>query len=119
MVNNTNMLELLEAGMRLEGTRQKAIANNIANMNTPGYRRYDVNFHDVLAKAINSGQKPDTADMEAALFQPKNTSVNMNGNDVTMETEIGEMVKNSLMHQTYTFLLKKKYEQMHAAIRVS
>ncbi len=118
MVNNANMLGLLEAGMRLQGTRQKTIANNIANMNTPGYRRYDVDFQDVLTKAIKSGQKPDEADMEAALFQPMNTAVNMNGNDVMMETEVGEMVKNSLLHQTYTLLLKKKYEQMRAAMQV-
>ena len=42
----------------------------------------------------------------------------MNGNDVMMETEVGEMVKNSLLHQTYTLLLKKKYEQMRAAMQV-
>jgi flagellar basal-body rod protein FlgB len=118
MVNNTNMLDFLEAGMRLGDTRQKAIANNVANMNTPGYRRYDVDFQDVLTKAIDSGRKPDEADMEAALFQPKNTPVNMSGNDVSMETEVGEMVKNSLMHQAYTLLLKKKYEQMRAAIQI-
>ncbi|MCK5174217.1 MAG: flagellar basal body rod protein FlgB, partial [Planctomycetes bacterium] len=52
---DTNMMNYLEASMRAEGTRQRVIANNIANMNTPGFRRSDIDFQDVLSKAIGSG----------------------------------------------------------------
>ena len=39
MADHLKMINYLEAGMKAEGLRQKVIANNIANMNTPGFRR--------------------------------------------------------------------------------
>ena len=39
-----NIFDLIESGIRAESLRQKTIGNNVANLNTPGYRRKDVNF---------------------------------------------------------------------------
>ena len=116
MASSSNIISYIEAGMVAEGARQQAIANNIANMNTPGYRRIDVKFEDILAKAIESGGKIDKADLKPEIFQPKNTALKSNGNDVNMETEVGQMVKNSLRHKTFMMLLKKKYGQYKAAM---
>ncbi len=115
--HDLNILNYLEAGVRAEGARQVAIANNIANMNTPGYRRRDVQFEDVLAKAIEMDAKLDPSEMGLEFYQPKTTVVKGNGNDVAMDMEVGEMVKNTLRHKTYMLLLKKKYQQLQAAIR--
>jgi flagellar basal-body rod protein FlgB len=120
MINDTKIMELLEAGVNAEGVRLKTLANNIANINTPGYRRYDVKFQDVLAKAIESqDQGLDSKKLEPEFFQPKNTPVDGSGNDVHLDHEVGEMVKNSAMHTAYTLLIKKKYEQMRSAIQIS
>ena len=115
--HDLNILNYLEAGVRAEGARQVAIANNIANINTPGYRRRDVRFENVLAKAIEMDAKLDPSEMGLEFYQPKTTEVKGNGNDVAMVTEVGELVKNTLRHKTYMLLLKKKYQQMQAAIR--
>jgi flagellar basal-body rod protein FlgB len=50
------------------------------------------------------------------LYQPKNTAVNPNGNDVNLENEIGEMVKNSLRYKAFIRLMNKKFSQIEAAI---
>lgn len=50
MVQDSKILGLLEAGIRAEGLRQQAIANNIANMHTDGYRRTDINFEEALKR---------------------------------------------------------------------
>ena len=118
MVQNSNIMGLLEAGMRAEGLRQQAIANNVANMQTNGYRRSDVNFEQALSKAINGGGPVNPDALTFDLYQPKNTPINENGSDVGLDSEVGEMVKNSIRHKTYVLLMKKKYEQMNAAIRV-
>jgi len=115
MASDFSIMNYLEAGIKAEGTRQTAIASNIANMKTPGYRRLDVKFEDVLTDAIESGD--DASSLKATLYSPKTTPVNGAGNDVAMDMEVGEMVKNSLMHKTYMLLLRKKYRQIESAIK--
>jgi flagellar basal-body rod protein FlgB len=117
MINDTQIMDLLEAGVKAEGVRQKAIANNIANLNTPGYRRSDIKFQDILAKMIKAEGPIDSSKLEPEFFQPKTTRVDVTGNDVSLDTEVGEMIKNTSMHSAYTLLIKKKYDQMKAAIQ--
>ncbi len=119
MAGDMAILQYLEAGIRAGGARQKALANNLANINTPGYRRYDVSFEDVLNKAIDSGDSAEVKNLSLDFIQPKNTPVNAMGNDVVLDKEAGELLKNSLRHQAYTALLKKKYDNIKAAIQVS
>lgn len=118
MADDTKVISLLEAGLEAEGVRQKAIAGNLANINTPGYRRQGVRFEQILARAIDRGGSLDRADVTAQVYQPKDTRVDANGNDVVLDVEVGEMVKNSLRHEAYMLVLKKKYAQIQEAIRV-
>ena len=113
-----NIVEIIEAGIRAESLRQKAIANNVANLQTPGYCRVDVKFKELLAKALDSSGAVDLNEIEAQIYQPKNTAVKSNGTDVNMEVEVGEMVKNSLRHKAYIRLLQKKYRQLELAINM-
>ena len=112
----TGIVELLEAGLKAETMRQQAMANNVANLQTPGYRRIDVQFEKMLAKAIESGDEVDMEEIEPVLYQPKNTAVKLNGNDVNLENEIGEMVKNSLRYKAFVRLMSKKFSQIDAAV---
>lgn len=111
-----SIVDLIEAGIEAESLRQKAIASNIANLETPGYRRIDVQFEQLLAGALNSSGDLDVSELEPQLYRPNKTSVNANGNDVNLETEVGEMVKNTLRHKTYIRVLSKKYKQLELAI---
>ncbi len=118
MSKTSNIVDILEAGIRAESFRQKAIANNVANLETPGYRRIDVKFEELLAKALDSPGSVDLSEIEPLIYQPKKTPVKSNGNDVNLETEVGEMVKNTLRHKAYIRLLQKKYRQMELAMDV-
>ena len=109
-------IDFLEAGLRAESLRQKAIANNVANLKTAGYRTVDVKFEELLAKAMDSSGKVDFKEIEAQIYQLGTGPVNSNGNDVNLEAEVGKMVKNSLRYKTYIRLLNKKYSQMDLAI---
>ena len=118
MSRTDNIVDFLEAGIRAEHLRQKTIANNIANLETPGYRGIDVKFEELLAKALDSPGTIDLSELEAQIYQPRQTPVKSNGNDVNLETEIGKMVKNTLRHKAYIRLLSKKYSQIILAINV-
>jgi flagellar basal-body rod protein FlgB len=108
--------ELLAVGARVEQMRQKAIAANVANLETPGYRSVDVRFQELLAKAIESDDPRQITEFEPEFFNPMNTPVKSNGNDVTLEAEVGKMVENSLRYKLYIKLLNKKYQQVEAAL---
>jgi flagellar basal-body rod protein FlgB len=119
MIQDSTVMNLLESGMRAEGLRQQTIAHNIANMNIQGYRRSDINFEQALQKAMGSSAGDlDVDNLNVKVFQPLTTSINENGSDVSLDSEVGELVKNSLRHKTYMLVLKKKYMQMDAAINV-
>lgn len=118
MVQDSKILGLLEAGIRAEGLRQQAIANNIANMHTDGYRRTDINFEEALKKAISGPAEPfEPESLEVTLQETLNTPINENGSDVNLDSEVGEMVKNSIRHRAYILMMKKRYQQMHEAMR--
>lgn len=118
MSKTDSVIALIEAGIRAESFRQKAIANNVANLETPGYRRIDVKFEELLAKSMDSSGAVDISELEPQIYQPKQTQVKSNGNDVSLETEVGAMIKNSLRYKTYILLLKKKYTQIELAMNV-
>lgn len=118
MSKTESIVDLIDAGIKAETLRQKAIANNIANLETPGYRRIDVKFEELLAKCLRSSKEFDLSEVEAQIYQPKQTPVKSNGNDVNLEAEIGQMIKNTLRHKTYIRLLSKKYNQIELAIGV-
>lgn len=115
MSENLNIMSLLHTGVKAETKRQNTIASNVANMETPGYKRLSVKFEEALNKAIKNNED-DFESMEIPVCQPQNTPVKANGNDVSLNTEVTEMVKNNLRHKTYTYLLKTKYTQIKQAI---
>lgn len=116
MSKTSNIVDFLEAGIKAESLRQKAIASNVANLETPGYQRIDIKFEELLTKALASGSAFDLGQIAPQIHQPKSTPIKSNGNDVSLEGEVGEMVKNTLRHKTYIRLLSKKLQQIERAI---
>ena len=116
MARANDIIDIIEAGIRAESLRQKAISNNIANLETPGYRRIDVNFEELLAKCLRSGDGTDLSKIVPQFYRPEQTPVKSNGNDVNYETEVGQMIKNTIRHKAFIRLLSKKYKQIELAI---
>jgi len=117
MVGRTSITEYLQAAMRSASLRQSIIANNIANVNTPEYRRKAIAFEKRLAEAIAYGERVNFREIEESIFEPRNTNVDSSGNDVNLEMEIGEMIKNGVMYKAYTRLLGRTYRNMELAMR--
>lgn len=118
MSKTDSIIAFLDAGIKAEGLRQRAISNNMANLETPGYRRLDVKFEELLANSLDSSGKADLSEAAPEIYQPNQTPLKPNGNDVSLESEVGVMIKNSLRYKTYVRLLAKKYNQIGLAINV-
>jgi len=117
-MSDMKLLNYLQAGINAESARQSVIANNMANMNTKGYRKFDIKFEEAFAKLIENDEDINPNDIEAELVQPKNTPVNAQGNDVNLHAEVGELVQNTIRHKAFVRILAKKYEQYGLAIKV-
>lgn len=87
--------------------RQSVLANNIANANTPGYQRMDVNFHGALAQAMASG---DAGAIESAQFSPQTVRQTMkaDGNGVDIDTESAAMAQNGLEYESLVSVAKQR-----------
>ena len=117
MVRRPQIVDYLHAGLKAAALRQSVIANNIANFNTPQYRRAEVEFERRLAEAIATGRPVRVDEVPLEIVRPMNRPTDARGNDVDLETEVGEMVKNNALYKTYLRLLGRTYRQMELAIR--
>jgi flagellar basal-body rod protein FlgB len=116
--SSTSIVDLLQAGIKAEGIRQQTIASNIANLETPGYRRVGVKFEDLMAKALKGSGQVDPDEIEPEIFEPGTTPVKDNGNDVDLNMEVGELLKNSLRHTAYVRLLARQFQLVDQAINI-
>ncbi len=112
MIKPTNMSEYLQAAIKASEMRQSAIAENIANVDTPGYRRKVVEFEKQLAEAIDSSGKVDPEKLKIEFSRLTGASAS-----VQLEKEIGDLIRNSAATKTYMRLLSKLYRQMELAMQ--
>jgi len=96
--------------------RQAVIANNIANMSTPGFRRSTLPFEKAFAAALAAGKPIAHRAVLEHIVQPRTGALNEFGNDVQIDTEVGELIKNSMLYKTYVRLLNRMYRQMELAM---
>ena len=97
--------------------RHRVLASNVANVNTPGYRRLDVNFEGVLAKQIRRRGKVDLDSARPKIFEDDTSPSRRDGNNVDIDTEMGSISKNTLLHNTYLQIIAAKIASMELAIR--
>jgi flagellar basal-body rod protein FlgB len=79
--------------------RTEAIADNLANSNTPLYQAKRVAFEDALSSALRNGKSAP----EVTPFTTRGLAIpDHQGNTVHLETEMTEMTKTALARQTVT-----------------
>ena len=106
--------------------RNEVIANNISNVDTPNFKSSKVEFEAELKKAMSS----DTVQMkqtrskhinisssfEPQVVQNEDTTVRMDGNNVDMESEQLNMVKNTIYYNTMVQKISKEFGRLKVAI---
>jgi flagellar basal-body rod protein FlgB len=99
--------------------RHEAIASNIANLETPGYKRLDVapNFNQELSRAL-AGQDPsDITKLQPTLaVDTTATSSTRDGNTVQLENELVQLNQNTLAHTLETQLVSSSLAKLRLAI---
>lgn len=136
-VTNTMGLDVLERMVQFTAARHEVIANNVANLSTPGYQAQDLSveaFQGQLADAIDQRRSgKSNADMS---LRPANTSQveflegGMNvrpeaaghnilfhdKNDRSLERTMQDLVKNFMTFRASAQLLRNRFDILHTAI---
>jgi flagellar basal-body rod protein FlgB len=103
----------LEAAMRGSMLRQTLLTNNLANADTPGYQREDVNFQSTLAGALASGQSPNSVNFTP---QVQSGTVSADGNGVTGEQDSADLAENGLLYENLTAVAAQREQILKTAI---
>ncbi len=120
----------IKRSMDVSMMRHEVISNNIANVNTPYYKKQTVNFEDELAKALDSGSfKGRTTNakhlpigaqaashVEAEVAVVKDQSMRNDGNNVDIDEEMANLSKNTIQYRTLASALDNELTKINLAI---
>ncbi len=107
--------DLLMKLMSASSLRAKAIAGNVANQNTPGYKRQDVRFEEALLEQLNKSN-PDLQSVKVELIEDLESPARSDGNNVQIEDEVGAMRENLIRYQLYANIVEGNTRLIEAAI---
>lgn len=96
--------------------RHRILAANVANADTPGYKRMDLCFADVLRRALGSGGR---GAISKARWRPEvdvKSPSRADGNNVCLDIEMTEIAKNRLLYETTVAALRRKIALVRSAI---
>jgi flagellar basal-body rod protein FlgB len=99
----------IERYLDLLSARQKLVASNIANADTPGYKTRDIDFQTEFQNAVPGG--PLRA-VEVAGLATRN-----DGNNVSLDRESRLLAENALRFNVATQLLRAEIRAVRAAIQ--
>lgn len=105
----TQTLSLLSRAMQAYNVRTQALTSNIANLETPGYKRLSVSFEDQLQQARSSTMGPDRlADIRATMEIEERPPV--------LEDEMMELADTQMRTQMATRALREHFELQRMGI---
>jgi flagellar basal-body rod protein FlgB len=111
----------LERAIQGAAMRQTALSSNIANANTPGYRRQDVDFHSALRAAFADTPDQQTSAIENATFSPQvdtSTTMQADGNGVDIDVENADLAKNGLEYEALVTAARARLDILRSAMGV-
>jgi flagellar basal-body rod protein FlgB len=108
---------VIQRGLEGSSLRQEVLSNNLANANTAGFKRSDVDFQSSLAAALGSGDP--TSAVQDLSFAPQTdttSAIQEDGNNVDMDTEMSGLTSNAVEYQTLAEIEKTRVEMLSSAI---
>lgn len=119
----------LEQALSTASLRQRVHSANIANVDTPNYKSKQVSFQTTLDQAMNGQHMASikTDDQHVAfsterdysftqIKENNSTKINLNGNNVDMDSEMAELAKNQLWYNALTERVSGKFNTLRTVI---
>lgn len=129
MINSNayNYIDVLSKAADASWKRNEIITNNLANNDTPGYKRKDINFQNYLLEELTSGDSTslrkrindvDIEHLNATVYTDySNLSYRLDGNNVDIDTENVEFASNQLYYQTVLETIDYQFQMLKSAMQ--
>ena len=124
------VLNVLQKGLEASNLRQQVLSNNIANVDTPNFKRSDVNFQAILGAAL--GEDGGTLPLEKTMPQhitgsaegagadivtDNSTSIRNDGNNVDIDSEMSNVAENGLYYESLTQAISSQLGLLRLVIK--
>ena len=104
--------QAVEWALKAQSERQRVVAHNIANVNTPGFSANKFDFESSLAEALGRrGGGIARAERSAT-----HDAAGLNRNNVSLEKELETLDKSNIHYEALTTALTSKFNQLRTAI---
>lgn len=122
-----NYINVLDKACDASWTRHSVISHNIANVDTPGFKRQDVHFEDYLMYEVGYTDSLDAqvagADLDtlsATTYTDYATvSYRLDGNNVDIDTENSELAKNQIKYYTMLDSITQEFSRLKSVIKTT
>lgn len=120
-------INVLDKAADASWTRESLITNNIANVNTPNYKRRDLNFESMLNEQLGSCKHEsldakmrtvDLGQLNPMIYTDHSSlSYRLDGNNVDIDTEEAELASEQIKYQALTTSISKEFSRMKSVIK--
>lgn len=117
-----NNMSITQSAINASLLRNKVLSNNIANVDTPEFKRSDVKFEDVLQNILNSDNGDSNIDSQLSDVKPEvvksnsGTAMRVDGNNVDVENEMAELSKNTIQYYTLIQQMSGSFKKLSMVI---
>ena len=125
--NAFDYINVLDRAADAAWQRNEAISNNIANVDTPGYKRQDVAFESLLQQALGNNRYESMDDKVAnvdlsrlrgrAYLDYANYSYRLDGNNVDIENENVMLAENQLKYQGLISSINQEFTNLKTVMK--
>jgi flagellar basal-body rod protein FlgB len=105
----SRLSDTLERYMDLLSARQKVVASNIANADTPGYKTRDIDFQSELRSVLGGGGPQS--------FEVGGLPVKNDGNNVSLDRESRLLAENDMRFNLASNLVRSEVQSIRAALQ--
>lgn len=117
---NHTLIPLLKKSLEAYSIRQQAIAENMANLDTPNYKPVKITFEENLQAILNNknlvGKKTHPRHLNIGKSLVDVISAKEQPVEVNLEEEMAELAKNQIRFEFAARMLQRSYEAIRASI---
>ena len=110
---NDVTMTALQSALRGLSTRQKVISDNVANIQTPGFRAGRVDFEAALSEALSNGEAPAVESTRTH----SNAATRLDGNNVNLDEETVAMLETTMRYELTVRAMSEKFALLRTAIK--
>ncbi|MCM1272240.1 MAG: flagellar basal body rod protein FlgB [Clostridium sp.] len=124
-----NYVNILDKAADAATLRNELINNNIANVNTPHYKRKDINFESVLQAELAGGSSlynsvkaanDDLSTLDPQVFTDNSSlSYRLDGNNVDVNSEEAYLAENSIKYQALVDMMNQEFARYKTVLSSS